>query len=126
MNSMKYYPNCKKQSVFASFDVGKHPSELVKEFKTLKYRTLMVYYEEYKAKTRGKNEVIERFEKESIRQLKEEGEEMKARETFEPFVKDFYPSAHAYLKNQPISWFAGKSFMQILDILTLSPWRDKI
>lgn len=125
MNSMTYYPNTKKHLVFLAFSKGQHPSELVSTFTSLGYKTLMNYFEVFKAETRRKDEIIQNFETEAIRQVREYGEQMKARKTFEPFIKEYYPAAHAYLKNQPISWFKDKNFKEVIKILSTSPWELK-
>lgn len=119
---MEYYPNCKKQSVFEAFAVGKHPSELVKVFKTLKYRTLMVYYEEWKRAARKKQKIIKEFEDRIRINLTNDMEGMKLRGTYKPFIKKFLPSARAYLKNKPYNWFENKNLKGIVEILSKSPW----
>jgi len=108
------YPNTNKHRVYADFEKGKHPSELVKKYRGLKKQTLIQYYEDWKrikkeGSVQGLMEVISKSlhrkvekekqppvlkEKVPEPEIKEEVQEENQKTEEKPQSENFTPSTH--------------------------------
>ncbi len=113
-SALSFYPNCAKIRTFRDFERGVHPSQLTKKYPFLKYRTLMLYYDEWKRRIENKREdAITEFNRRAAIMAKgHQGDDVHLSQ-----IRKIVSLMDKRINMKPLEWFLDKTADDIVDII---------